>query len=77
MTDNKYDENLRTFESRLLFLQSLYSNKYSQQEIMANCIKYKLGRTYIFYVEDLEKNIDKLREVDELKLLKKINQNIK
>jgi hypothetical protein len=42
---DKFPEHLRDFESRLLFLQSIFSNLFSQYDIMAHCVAHKLDRS--------------------------------
>ena len=70
---DKFPEHLRDFESRLLFLQSIFSNLFSQYDIMAHCVAHKLDRSYLAYKHELEKSILNLTGEDPLKILKKIN----
>lgn len=62
----------RTFESRLLFLNSIYSNKYDNITIMAKCVSHKLKRSYIIYLSELEKDMSILNENANVKLLRRL-----
>ena len=71
MTD-KFPEELRTFETRLLFLQEVFSNLFRPVDIMAHCVTYKLGQSYLAYLDNLKDSMLNLTGEDPLKILKKI-----
>ena len=73
----KFDRNLRTFETRVTFIRDIFSNKYEPIEIMAHCIKYKLDKSYEIYLTDILKNVWNLNGQDPMKVLKRIDSNIK
>jgi len=70
---DKFPLDQRTFETRLLFIQSLFSNLYSKEDIMASCIQHKLDRSFLNYVETLDTMILKLSSEDPLKILKNMD----
>ena len=39
---DKFPEELRNFETRLLFIEELFTNLFSQCDIMAHCAVHKL-----------------------------------
>lgn len=69
---DKFPFQLRTFETRLLFLKQIYENKFSIYDIMASCVTHKLNRSYLLYKKELEKSILNLTGEDPLDILKKI-----
>jgi len=69
---DKFPEELRNFETRLLFLHELFSNLFSQTDIMAHCVEHKLGRSFLAYSEELRRSTLYLNNEDPLKILKKI-----
>ena len=73
----KFDRNLRTFETRVSFIRDIFSNKYEPIEIMAHSIKYKLDKSYEKYLTDILKNVWNLNGQDPMKILKRIDSNIK
>ena len=70
---SKFDEASRTFETRLLFIKELFTNKYSQSDIMAHCIQHKLDESLKQYVKELEKHMWNLDGKDPMDILKKID----
>lgn len=54
---SKFNEADRTFETRLNFIKSIFTNKYTPNEIMAHCIEYKLGKSYDNYLKDVKKSM--------------------
>ncbi len=70
MTDKKFPEELRTFETRLQFLNEIFSNLFSQTDIMAHCIVHKLDRSYLSYMHELQKSMLYLKNDDPLDVLK-------
>lgn len=72
MTDNKFPEELRTFETRLLFLKSLYDNLFEPVDIMAHCIMHKLDRSYLMYNDVLKESTLNLTGKDPLSVLRKL-----
>lgn len=71
MASNKFPEELRSFETRLLFIRELFTNTYERHQIMASCINYKLGKSYEAYLKDIHKNLWNLHGKDPLEILKK------
>ena len=73
MAKQKFNEEDRTFETRVKFIHDIFSNKYSDTQIMSSCIKYKLDKSYAKYVKKLYKNAWKLEEEkDIIKVLRKV-----
>lgn len=70
MTDKKFPEDLRNFETRLQFLDVIFNNLFSQTDIIAHCIVHKLDRSYLAYVEELQKSMLYLKRDDPLQVLK-------
>lgn len=63
MTEEQYiatkeDESLRTFESRLLFIKEIFTNTYSEDEILKKCIEHKLKRSYEAYIAEVNRCFD-------------------
>ena len=71
----KFDRNSRTFETRVSFINEIFSNKYEPIEIMAHCIQYKLDKSYEVYFRDILKSIWNLNGQDPMKILKSIDSN--
>lgn len=71
MTD-KFPEELRTFETRLLFIKNLFENKFDNIDIMAHCIAHKLDWSYLQYSKELSRCTYQLTGEDPLEILKKI-----
>lgn len=69
---DKFPEELRNFETRLLFIEELFTNLFSQCDIMAHCAVHKLDWSYLEYVEELQKSMLKLTGEDPLRVLKRI-----
>lgn len=69
---DKFPEEARTFETRVLFIRELFTNLFSQQDIMAHCILHKLDRSYLLYCKELENSILNLTGEDPLRVLKGI-----
>ena len=74
MTDNKFPINERTFETRLMFINEIFSNLFSQEDIMAHCIVHKLDRSYLSYVKELEQSARNLEKADPIKILKTMDE---
>lgn len=71
MTD-KFPEEQRTFETRLLFIKGIFTDLHPQCEIMAKCIEHKLDRSYEQYFRAINKDIYNLQNADSINLLKNI-----
>lgn len=54
------DYDLRTFETRLLFIKDIFENTFSKSDIMGRCILYKLNGTYTKYQQDLKRSTNVL-----------------
>ena len=66
-------EEERTFESRLRFINEIFSNTYTANQIMASCIKHKLNKSFETYVKDIHRSLWELRGRDPLAILKRID----
>jgi hypothetical protein len=53
----KFDRDKRNFETRIKFINQIFTNKYTPTEIMASCIQYKLGKSYEQYLKDVTKSV--------------------
>lgn len=72
MVQNKFPEEDKTFETRLLFIRELFTNTYERHQIMASCINYKLGKSYEMYLKDIHRSLWNLNGKDPMAILKKI-----
>lgn len=70
----KFDFDKRTFETRVKFINQLFTSRYTTAEIMASCIKYKLGKSYEQYLKDVTKSVWNLEGEDPIKILKKLDK---
>jgi hypothetical protein len=69
-----FDVGARTFETRLLYLRSIYEDKNSNLEIMQRCIEHKLDRNLLNYLQQLETNYRKLMYASKYKRKTILNQ---
>lgn len=67
---DKFPQEARTFETRLLFIKALFGDLFPQCDIMAHCIDHKLGRSFLAYSEELMKSELYLTGMDPIKALK-------
>jgi hypothetical protein len=67
------DRDDRTFETRLQFIDAIFSNRYERHQIMASCINYKLDQSYEVYLKDIHKSLWLLNGKNPLTILKKID----
>ena len=74
MNNLKFDESQRTFETRLSFIKTIFTNKFAKSDIMASCIQYKLGKSYSSYLVDLNESLAILNNKDPIKVLNKLNK---
>ena len=74
MLNYRPPENERTFETRVKFIHDIFSNKHSNTEIMANCIRYKLDKSYEAYVKKVHTSFWKLNNEDPMVVLKRIDK---
>ncbi len=70
----KFDRDKRNFETRVKFINQIFTNKYTPTEIMASCIQYKLGKSYEQYLKDVTRSVWNLEGEDPIKILKKIDR---
>ena len=63
----------RTFETRLQFINALFSNRYEDYQIMASCIQYKLDQSYEVYLKDIHKSLWLLDGKNPISVLKRID----
>ncbi len=47
----------RNFKTRAEFISLLFTETYTQTQIMANCIQYKLGKSFETYAHDVERSL--------------------
>lgn len=66
-------ESERTFESRLKFINEIFSDTYSSDQIMASCIQYKLNKSFDAYIKDIHKSLWKLSGKDPMAILRRID----
>jgi hypothetical protein len=66
-------EESRTFETRLKFINELFSETFTADQIMASCINYKLSKSFEAYIKDIHKSLWKLRNSDPMAILKRID----
>lgn len=69
----KFNRDERTFETRVLFIRDIFTNKYKPIEIMAHCIQYKLDKSYEVYLTDVLQSVWNLNGQDPMKILKRID----
>jgi hypothetical protein len=69
---DKFPEENRTFETRLIFIGDMFADLFSQTDIMAHCIEHKLGRSFLAYVDELKYSTLNLTGKDPLRVLKNI-----
>ena len=74
MPNYRPPENERTFETRVKFINDIFSNKHANTEIMANCIKYKLDKSYEAYIKKVHKSFWLLNNEDPMAVLKRIDK---
>ena len=63
----------RTFETRLQFIDAIFSSKYERHQIMASCINYKLDQSYEMYLKEIHKSLWELDGKNPMTILKKID----
>ena len=68
---DKFPEELRTFETRAQFINQLFSNLFSMEDIMAHCIIHKLDRSFLLYEEKLAHTMIAISGEDPLNTLLK------
>ena len=74
MVDKKRPpEESRTFETRVKFIDDIFSNLYTRDQIMASCITYKLDKSFDAYIKDIHKSLWKLSGKDPMSILRKID----
>jgi hypothetical protein len=74
MVDKKRPpEESRTFETRVKFIDEIFSNLYTRDQIMASCITYKLDKSFDAYIKDIHKSLWKLSGKDPMSVLRKID----
>ena len=67
------DEASRTFETRVKFIDEIFSNTYTKDQIMASCITYKLNKSFEAYIKDIHKSLWKLSGKDPMAVLRRID----
>lgn len=69
----KFPEEERTFETRLIFIHDIFANRYPRHQIMAHCIQHKLDKSYEAYVKEIHKSLWQLYGKDPMAVLKRID----
>ena len=69
----KFDKNSRTFETRVKFIDEIFSETYSRDQIMASCIQHKLNKSFEAYIKDIHKSLWRLSGKDPMAVLRKID----
>lgn len=64
----------RTFESKLLFINEIFSDKYPQEIILQSAIQYKLSRSAQQYDFDVNFGARYLKSKENIQMLKKLNK---
>ena len=72
MENKRPPEETRTFESRLKFINEIFTNRFERYQIMASCIKYKLNKSYQQYLKEIDRSLDNLAGRDPIAILRKI-----
>lgn len=67
------NEASRTFETRVKFIDEIFSNTYTRDQIMASCITYKLNKSFETYIKDIHKSLWKLSGKDPMAVLRRID----
>lgn len=70
----KFPKEQRTFETRLLFINEIFSDLHSRSEIMAKCINYKLGKNLEQYMEDLRIGALEISHINPLTVINRIDK---
>ena len=70
---NRPPEASRTFETRVKFINEIFSDTFTADQIMASCINYKLSKSFEAYVKDIHKSLWRLRNSDPMAILKRID----
>lgn len=70
---DKFNENDRSFKTRLEFIRSIFADKFPPEQIMAKCIEHKLKRSLESYILDLNRSSEILQGKDPIDVLKKID----
>lgn len=69
----KFDKDSRTFETRVKFIDEIFSNTYTRDQIMASCIQHKLDKSFEAYIKDIHKSLWQLSGKDPMAILRKID----
>ena len=67
------DREDRTFETRLQFIEAIFSNRYKDYQIMASCINHKLDQSYDVYLKDIHRSLWLLNGKNPISILKRID----
>lgn len=70
------NQEVRSLETRLKFIQEIFTNKFSSEQILASCIKHKLNTSLQQYKFDLHLSALDLANTDPVKILSKLNREI-
>lgn len=70
---NKPPEETRTFETRVKFIDEIFSATYSPNQIMASCINHKLSKAFEEHIKDIHKSLWLLSGKDPMAVLKRID----
>ena len=73
-TKQRPPEHTRTFETRVKFIDEIFSNTFTGNQILASCINYKLDKSFEVYIKDIHKSLWKIQQNDPMAMLKKIDR---
>lgn len=73
MINEKFPLSERTFETRLKFINELFSNTFEPEQIMASCIQHKLDSSFDVYIKSIHRSLWNLAGRDPMAILKQID----
>ena len=73
MANQRPPEETRTFETRVKFIDEIFSDTFTADQIMASCIQYKLHKSFEVYIKDIHKSLWKLSGKDPMAVLRRID----
>ena len=70
----KFDEDKRTFETRVTFIHDLFAALHTRDQIMARCISHKLDSSFEAYLKKIHRSLWVLDGQDPLEVLTRIDK---
>lgn len=71
---SKFPKEQRTFETRLLFINEMFSDLHDKTEIMTSCIQYKLGKSLEQYLRELKLGALEVEHLSPLTVMRRIDK---